>query len=382
MARKSIAVLDFSSSHISVMIGEREMGGFLGVKGFGQVSYAGFMDGEFLQPQTLSQEIGQAISLAMDEAKCQITHLYIGAPAEFCAVVTKKANLDFFKRHKINDKDISLLFDTAEDFDTEDFTIINRAPIYYVLDDGYKIIKPKGKISESIEGMISFVICKNQFLQIVKQAVANFGFVTKFFGRELSEVLYLIGPEQRDNCAILLDSGFLSSSVSVTMGDGLVDLKSFSLGTGHIVADFCEAFGLSVDESQQLLSKISLTDKQEEIFEIETDDFTKEIESSQIYEIVEYRIKQIANTVNKCLSQCENLPNYLPVLITGDGIGEIDGALDVLKEVLNRDVSVIKPSDERFANSKLSAPASLLDLALKENKESLGTLIIKFFKKN
>ena len=49
MARKNIAVLDFGSSHISVMMGSLSLNGALNLKGYGEVSYAGFMDGEFLE---------------------------------------------------------------------------------------------------------------------------------------------------------------------------------------------------------------------------------------------------------------------------------------------------------------------------------------------
>lgn len=381
MARKNIAVLSFGSSQISVMIGDRGMGNAFDVKGFSQVEYAGFMDGEFLEESKLRNQLAQALTLAENQACCKINKLCVGVPAEFCAVVVKRSCIDFYKRHKVSEADITQLFDNAEVFDKDNHTVINRAPIYYSLDDGYKIIKPKGKFTEKLEGLISFALCENEFLQNIKSILNCFDFEADFFCQDLCEALYLVSPEQRDGCAILCDSGFLSTSVSTVMGDGLIGLKSFSLGTGQIIADFCEAFEIDAQQAKELLNNVSLLDKQDEIFEIETDDETKQIESGQIYEIVECRAKQLARMIDKCLSYNKDLPKFLPVMLTGDGICKIDGVLEIFKEELNRDVKIVMPSDENFEGTEYSAPLSLLDLAVKQNKQTFGMFIIKLFKR-
>lgn len=382
MARKNIAVLDFGSSRVSVMIGDRGINNTFDIRGYAEINYAGYLEGEFLEPENLIKDVQQVLALAENNARCKITHLYIGVPAEFSFVKVKKVELDFEGRHKINDRDIADLFDSA-DVQEAGHTIINRAPIYYVLDDGYKIIKPKGKITESISGLISFVMCQNSFLEKVKSIFSALHIShIEFFSEQLCEALYLVEPEQRDNCAILVDTGFLSSSVSVIMGDGLLNLHSFSLGTGHIIADFCDTFNITAHQAKEILKDISLLDRKEEIFEIQNGSSNIQISSLQLYEIVEARVQEIANMIKKCLSLNENIPKYLPILLTGGGVCQIEGATNIISEITDKDVQIVAINDPRLNEPKLAPILSLLDLALKQNKQSLGLFFIRLFKKN
>ena len=53
MPRKIVSVLDFGSEKITVMVGGRGINGTFDVKGIGNADYAGFMDGEFFQPDVI-----------------------------------------------------------------------------------------------------------------------------------------------------------------------------------------------------------------------------------------------------------------------------------------------------------------------------------------
>ena len=161
MARKNIAVLDVGSSNLSVMVGSLGFGGNLNVKGFAETNYAGFLKGEFLEPEKLEQTISAVIALAEQNANCKITHLYVGVPAEFCSVVVKQAEIDFFTEHKVTDSDITELFEKADVFkDHPTHNVINRAPIYFSTDNEERILKVKGKVTEKLFGIISFYLCE------------------------------------------------------------------------------------------------------------------------------------------------------------------------------------------------------------------------------
>ena len=387
MARKNIAVLDFGTSHISVMIGDRGAGNGFDIRGYSNISYAGFMDGEFLEPEKLASEVQQVLALAENNARVQITHLYIGVPAEFSAVVVKKAELNFYESHKITDQDISDLFDSIEDVESEEHSIINRAPIYYVLDDNLKIIKPKGKYTTTFSGVISFVLAENKFIQTVQKILSPLYIQhVEFFSEQLCEALYLIPPEERDRCALLVDVGFLTSSFAAVMGDGLLSLNSFSLGAGHIIADFCDAYGLTFDQAKDLLLEASPDDEEDndQVYEIAVNgDVVKKIPVAEVSEIIKFRLTQIGKTIKKCIDQSEvSIPESLPVLITGGGISYINDMTHILEEVLNREVEIVMPDDPRFERPELSSVLSMLDLAIKQNKQTAKMFFIRLFKKN
>jgi len=388
MARKNIAVLDFGTSRVSVMIGDKGINNAFDIKGYGETAYAGYLDGEFLQPETLMQDVQEALACAENNARCKITHLYIGVPAEFSSVVVKKGKLTFDKAHKINDNDVQDLFDSVDDFDgQETLTVINRAPVYYVLNDDCKIIEPKGKITDEISGTISFVLCETAFLNKVKQILAPLHIQhIEFFSEPLSECLYLVDPEQRDGCAILVDSGFLTTSVSIVMGDGLLSLRSFSLGSGYIIADFSEVFGLNVEQAERLKRKIALSviPEADDIIQLQVgQQKIKEINAKQAYQIVEYRVKQIGKMIKKCLDMYSaDLPSYLPLMITGGGISYIEGMPDVIQAELGRSVEIVASEDPELNQPQLSSALSLLDLAVKQNKQIKNSFFVRLFKKN
>ena len=385
MARKNIAVLDFGSSHISVMIGNLSLNDTLNLKGYGEVSYAGFMDGEFLKPEELKEDVASAIAMAENNAQAKITHLYVGVPAEFSEVVVKNAEMNFYTPHKITDEDIIDLYNTYTNLGNDDYSVVSRSPIYFMLDDGERIIKAKGKITEKFSGLISYTLCDNKFLEAVQAALTPLSIQhSEYFSEQLSESLFLIEPEERDACAVLIDCGFLSTSVSTVMGDGLLDLKSFTLGSGHIIGDICDAFDVTLEQAEEIKRGVSLTEQTEdEVFEVTAEDGSvKEIPVSKVCEIVKYRIRQIGKTILKCFEASEiELPEQSKIFITGGGIDYIDGALPLLSQTIQKEVCELVPPVNGLNKPHLSSTVSLLDMALKKNKQSIALFFIKLFKR-
>lgn len=387
MARKNIAVLDFGSSRVSVMIGERGVNKTFDIRGFGEKQYAGFMDGEFLEPENLMCDVQQALACAENNARCKITHLYVGVPAEFCVVAIKKARTEFKKKRRVTESDIENLFDEADDFSSSpNHTVINRAPVFYSLDDGRKIIEPKGKVSLSLAGTLSFILCEKSFIAKVQQILAPLHIAhIDFFSEQLCECLFLIEPEDRDRCAILVDSGYLTSSVSLVMGDGLINLNSFSLGGGHIVADLCDAFGLNVEQAEELKRQVSLNTQPqpEDFIQIKNGSGVVDIKVKEAQQVVLARVNQLARMIKKSLDGCSfEYPDYIPILLTGGGVSYIPGARDIITQVTERDTQIAKPQVPQLQEPERSSILGLLDLALKQNKTTVNLFFMKIFKKN
>ena len=92
MQKRDIAILDFGSEKITVVIGTKDVNNTFVVRGKGESDYAGFMDAEFLEPEKLKIAMGDAIANAEEDANVQIKKLYIGVPAEFCYCVCKNVS--------------------------------------------------------------------------------------------------------------------------------------------------------------------------------------------------------------------------------------------------------------------------------------------------
>ena len=385
MARRNVAVLEFGTSRISAIIGDRGINNTFDIRGFGEVNYSGFMDGEFLCPDELNNCVRTVLATAENNARCKITHLYVGIPAEFCVNAVRSVSHSFPKKHRISERDVEDLFAEADDFGSSTtHMVVNRSPIYFALDDNRRIIEPKGVVTTKITAMLSFCLGERGFITTISEILRPLRIdYVDFVCEPLSEALYLFTPSERDSCAILVDTGYLTTSVSIVMGDGLVSLRSFSLGGGHIVADLVENFDIPFAVAEALKRKIVLSYQPEkgDYYEVIVDNQPYKIDAGLANAVASSRVVQIAKMVQKCLDDSQfEYPSYIPIHITGGGLCYVKGARDLLQKILNKDVKVIVPPVPQLDKPHASGILGLLDLALKQSKGS--TLIfLKIFKK-
>ncbi len=386
MGRKNIAVLDFGSSHITVLIGDRGLNDTFEVKGFAKTPYAGFLEGELLEPEKLTEAFSVAINSAQNNARVKITHLYIGVPGEFSLNEVKCVSMVYPKPKKIASKDVDELFLRADDFGSSPtHVVINRSAVCFALDNGERVIDPKGETSRTLQGTLSFVLAERTFIGAVLQALQPLKInYIDFLSEPLAECMYLITPEERDNSSILVDCGYLTTNVSVIVGDGLVTMRSFALGGGHIVADLCEALGVPFNVATEIKNKAILAGKPSEIEEMSltVEGKTYSVSAEKVHEIFDARLRQIAKMIKKCLNNgTYDVDLGVLVNLTGGGIAYTKGVRERLGELLGRDVTIREPKIPLMNEPNRSAVLGLLDMALKQNVGGNSFLIKIFVKK-
>ena len=384
MSRKNIAVMDFGSSHITVLIGERGVNGTFDVRGYAEMPYAGYLNGEILEPEKLSEVLCLAIKTAQNNARVKISHLYVGVPGEFSVNEVKSVSKDYGKQKKITSREVDELFLMADDFaSSPTHIVINRSPVCFELDNGDRVIDPKGESTTILSATLSFMLAERTFVGAILQALEplNLPYVD-FLSEPLAECMYLISPEERDNSAILVDCGYLSTSVSIVVGDGIVCMRSFSLGGGHIVADICEMLNVPFGVAQEIKQRALLAGKPSETEEIVINaDKKYAVSALGVYEIVDRKIRQIAKMIVKSLnSSTYEKPEKIRINLTGGGISYIKGARERLFELLGKDVTIREPKIPLMNEPNKSAVLGLLDLALRQN-QSNNSLLYKIFSK-
>ncbi len=378
------AILDFGSGKITVLIGERGVNGTISIKGKGERKYNGFMDGAWLIPEELPDAVADAIADAEADSGIKIERICVGVPAEFSAVVCKEVNLALNKRRKIKDTDIDELFELGDDFEGDDHEVINIQPVSFLLDDGRNVLQPVGEQSAKLGGVLSYVLAESSFTTYVRAIMEKLGVeISDFCSSVLAEALLLFDNEQRDNTAVLIDIGFITSSVSVVRGDGILSMNSFSRGGGYITADLTQAFDLSYSDAETLKQKIvlSINAADDEKYEIVGKDGIKSISAKNVNELASQRIKLIANAVEKCLDLCEyTYPDYIPYSLTGGGVSHIRGAKEIIGKEIGRTVEIIAPKLPLMNKPELSSALGLLDMAINDAPAPKG-FFAKLFKK-
>lgn len=369
MVKKEVAILDFGSSKITVLIAERGVNGTFNIKGTGEVEYAGFYEGEFLEPEKVSLAVGLAINNAETTARSRITKLYVGVPGEFTTVVCKESVINFPKKKKITDDDINQLFFVGNIYKKHPtHTVINNTPIYFTLDDNRRIIEPRGLQTTRLGGLVSYSLAETNFLDFVENMLQDLGIrSTQYISATLAESLFLFEPEIRDRYALLVDCGHITTSVMLVRGDGLLFQNSFSIGGGHITGDLSQCLKITFYQGESLKRKIvlSLLADDSDYYEVAGKDYMMPFSAKTANEIVTERIDVIVSYILKCFAKCEyDFPEYIPVYLTGGGLCYIKGVRDYLAKKLGRKVEVVSPPIPQLNRPHFSTSLGVLDIAL------------------
>ncbi len=377
------AILDFGSSKLTVLIGERGVNGTLTIKAIGSCEYAGFGGGEWYDEQSVADAIRTSIEMATTSLGVDITHLYVGVPGEFTSVVTKDVDLVLKKRRKIKETDIDELMNIGDDFNEETHEVIHIQPVYYSLDNDRCVPSAVGVVSSKLGGLLSYILAEKSFTKFVGSILESIGITSvDFVSSVLSTALLVFDEEKRDATAVLVDVGYITSSVSVVKGDGLTSLSSFSLGGGNITGDLAMAFELSFKDAEKLKRKVilSLSAREEDLYEITTNSGVKTFSAKMVNEIVSYRIKIIAKAVKKCLELSGvNYPEHIPYSLTGGGIAFIRGVKDILSQELSRPIEIVAPPMPQVDKPNLSSAWGVLDLAINNEKPTKKGFFARLF---
>jgi len=250
--------------------------------------------------------------------------------------------------------------------------VLQTSPICFELDNGEQVIDAVGCVSSTLCATISFTLCERRFIGLVLKAIDKLRIKNiEFVCEPLAEALYLIEPRKRDNSVVLVDCGYLTTSVSVVVGDGIVHLRSFALGGGHISQDIAEYLKVPFTVADSVKKQLVLTGKPagSEKLIVTVKDNDIKIDTQECYEIAVAKIRQIGKMIQKCLEDCNiNDLDSMPIYLTGGGISYLKGVTNVLESVLDQSVVIIGPDVPQMSEPVNSAILGLLDFALKKNR--------------
>ena len=389
--KQSVAILDFGTSKITVLIGSRGINDSINLDGIGVCEYAGFVRGNWLDKERLSHCIGQAISGAQTRARQKIDKLYVGVPNEFSKCHVADISISLNKKRRVTEADVQALLDTGNVYaDDPDWTVINMQPVYYTLDNEHKLIEPVGMVSTKIGGCISYILARNDFIADVS-AAAGLAEVadTEFLSSSLAEIMLLFDDFRRDKCVMLADVGALGTAFTIGRGDGVCVQNYFPWGGARISAALADKFDIPIKQAELLKRKVILSlepdyvppaDEEEPPvvqteYEVEVDNEIKRFDVAETNLIVRLEIESFARYIQKALKQCRyEYPEYTPLSITGGGLCTMRGAVEYLSECLAREVDSVKPMQPMLDSAQLSSALGIINMVLLSNPSDGGMI--------
>ncbi len=368
MRRKSVAVLDIRSLEITAAVGERGVNNTFIIKSKYSCTYDGYAEGEMVDEESFLSAVESVVKSTIS-AFGGIKTFYVGVPAEFTKIVQSDKIMSFQSAKKITSDDCEYLAGMSMPEDSKDYRTVRHSCMYYVLSDKRKMIDPVGTVSDSLRGKFCFYQCSSKFINSVSNAFKKITSVTdiKLIPSVYAEAVYLVSPEQRDECAVLFDLGYISSSYSVIHGNGIAFSESFSVGIGHLAVYLMTELDIPFDVASAFLNQLNLNAKEtlggfiECVYQGRNYKFSTIVLRDKVRE----GLDGICETIEECIQSFKgkNFENK-PMYITGESVKIIRGTVEHLSNRLVKNIEVIAPAVPYYDKPQFSSLLSLLDTAL------------------
>lgn len=370
MRNKYVAVLDIRSTEMTAIVGERGVNKTFIIKSKYTCTYDGYAEGELLDIPSFTAAITDVVKSTLS-AMNGIKTFYVSIPGEFLKLVNTDRVLSFPSAKKITLSDCRNLVDAAKPAVEENWMTIRNSCLYYVLSDKRKVIYPVGTVSDSLQGKFCFFKCRNSFVGCIMEAFKKFKDIQtiRLIPSNYAEAMYIVEPERRDECAVLLDFGFISSTYSVICGNGILYSESFSLGIGHIAVYLMEQLDIPYQVAMTFLSTVNLNAKEklgdnaECIYEGKTYTFP----TVELRDLIREALDGICETIEECRQSYtgRNIEGK-PILVTGEGIKVVRGAIEHIAGRLVKTLETVAPNVPYYDKPRFSSLFSLLDTALND----------------
>lgn len=356
-----IVGIDIGTSKISLVIGE--------VNNFNQIEVIctasrkckGIQKGKIIQENEIASCISKLIKEAEDDASLKINSAYVTIPGKYITIVQNSISKEAKDKFAgISAKDVVSTIMQAKDIDVpEGKQIIDIVENQFILENGKKVSDPIGNLSGSFTLKAQVILADKDYMRqlasIFKKANLDIDGLVPVTLAERS--LVLDTNELNDN-VMLLDIGAGNTDIGVFEGSNFVYTNTIALGGDNITKDIALVLNISEEEADKLkkqygLALKSLIDNDNEILltTYKDDEGKRVIKSSELIAVMEARIEEIFSLVNRDITTQGIKPRINNVILTGQGITNINKSDVAGKIILNipvkiatgRLISVVRP---------------------------------------
>ena len=381
MAGKSIAVLDIRSSEVAVFVGELGVNNTFVFKASKTESYGGYQDGEFYDVSDLSSAVLRALDAVQQVCGERIRSLYVGVPGEFTKVEPLEQDLGFPKKLKISNKELDQLFAMGRK-PLDGWRYMRVTSMVYVTADNRRVADPVGLYSTGLSGVLSYFYVSEYFAGALEHVFSRRRIELHFLPTQFAMAAYLIPPETRDEYALFLDIGYLSSSFLVLLGNGVLAQRTFWAGEGQIAVRLMKRFSLPYEVATALLAKANLYLKRDaKNREVVYGGRSYEIPTKEFIEEVKAGLDELCELVGRFLEECSGKElDSKPVYVSGEGFAGIRGALEHMSKRLSCVCEQVAPDLPYYNKPSMSSRIALIDMASEDSSKS-GSLnrFLNFF---
>lgn len=390
MKNESVAILDIRSNEVSFSLGAKGVNGTFVFNDTHTVEYEGYVSSGFLDENAFRRALATTVTAVQQRYEGTVDGIYVGVPSAFVTVHTMGHTISFPSKRKISAQDVETLYESGLNEIMAKERCVRRSAMYFTLGDNRKYFSADatyGVSTNVLKGALCYYLVDEKFTQIVETTLTELGFSTvKYIPTTLAQAEYLLPDKKREGYAFLLDFGFLTTSVSVVYGNGIVHEETFDCGAGTLIVALMEGLGVEYPVAEEILKSANIsggTVSREMRWTSDIDNSSFSV--MEINEIIKCSLDVLCEQIDTFFSSRykDKISTQLtarPISITGEGITWLKGAAEHLSRRLNRLTEIVYPDLPYYDKPAFSSRIGLMDTATRDSaRNGLWQKIIQVF---
>lgn len=357
-----IVGVDIGTSKVCTVVGE--------VNNFGQIetisntSYKcmGLKKGKIINEEEIILSLVKTIQDAEDETSLKINSAYVTIPGKYVTIVQNSITKEAKDKYSgISVKDVQNAIMQVKDIEIPDTqTLIDIVPDKITLDNGNVVADPVGSLSSSFTISAQVILAQKEYVRQLHNIFKKAGLeIDGIVPTTLAERNLILDNNELNDNIMVLDIGAGNTDIGVFEGTSFIYTNSIPVGGDNITNDIALVLNISEEEADKLkrqygLALKSFIDNDNDIILNTCKDTNKSkiIKSSELIEIIEARIEEIFSIVNKDITNQGLKPKINNVVLTGQGIvninkSDVAGKINLnipVKISTGRAISTVKPA--------------------------------------
>lgn len=344
-----IVGVDVGFSKVSILVGE--INNFNQIEVIAKASktariydFKGEINRDILLPALLD-----IVEEVEEKTLFDIKSAYITIPGKHTDIIQQTITRDTKdKLAGISSKDIVDCILKSGDINISgDKTVIDIVPNMYVLDTGEMLKDPIGRYSSTLTLYSQVILADTTYLILLQSIFKEINIsIDGYAPIILVERNVLLDRNEFNDRVMIIDIADKETEVGVFIEDNIICTQTFDFGGDNITRDIETVLNISYEEALKLKNQYGLALKS--YIENDTnillntvkDRSRKTIKSSLLAGIIEARVEDMFNQINKYITELNLKKEINNVILTGQGIKDIEKAEVVGKVALNLPVKL------------------------------------------
>ena len=357
-----IVGVDIGTSKVSTVVGE--VNNFSQVEIICNTSYkcSGLKKGKIINEDEIILSLAKTIKDAEEETNLKINSAYVTIPGKYVTIVQNSITKEVKDKYAgISVRDVQNAIMQVKDIEVpEGQNLIDIVPDKITLENGTIVTDPVGKLSSNFTISAQVILADRDYVRQLSTIFKKAGLeIDGIVPITLAERNLVLDTNELHDNIMLLDIGAGNTDIGVFEGSTFLYTNSIPLGGDTITNDIALVLNISEEEADKLkrqygLALKSFIDNDNDIILNTRRDNNKNkiIKSSELIEIIEARIEEMFSIINKDITNQGLKQKINNVILTGQGIvninkSDVAGKINLnipVKISTGRAISTVKPA--------------------------------------